>query len=63
MNLKLTNGTETPLYFTLLLSAPFSVSGVDPRNSVKTSHSDREEAGNYLLLYALQNMLVGDASS
>ncbi|XP_053116258.1 deleted in lung and esophageal cancer protein 1 isoform X2 [Hemicordylus capensis] len=57
-NLKLTNDTETPLYFKLVLSMPFAVSGVDPKKSLKTSHSDRDEEGNHLLLYALENMLV-----
>ncbi|KAJ6659300.1 hypothetical protein lerEdw1_019171 [Lerista edwardsae] len=57
-NLKLTNDTETPLSFKLVLAMPFSVTGVDPKKSLKTSHSNREEEGNHLLLYALQNMLV-----
>ncbi|XP_077158787.1 deleted in lung and esophageal cancer protein 1 isoform X2 [Paroedura picta] len=58
LNLKLTNNTETPLSFKLLLSPPFSVSGVDPKNSLATSHSDRDDRGHQLLLDALQNMLV-----
>ncbi|XP_053571638.1 LOW QUALITY PROTEIN: deleted in lung and esophageal cancer protein 1 [Bombina bombina] len=57
-NLKLINSTETPLYFRLLLSKPFSVSTVDLNKSIKTSHSDREEQGDELVLYPQQNLLV-----
>ncbi|XP_029139257.1 deleted in lung and esophageal cancer protein 1 [Protobothrops mucrosquamatus] len=58
LNVKLTNNTETPLAFNLLLSTPFSISGVDPAKSVKTSQNERDEGGAHLLLYALENMLV-----
>uniref|UniRef100_A0ACB8FW80 Uncharacterized protein n=1 Tax=Sphaerodactylus townsendi TaxID=933632 RepID=A0ACB8FW80_9SAUR len=58
LNLKLTNDTETTLSFKLLLTAPFSVSGVDPKTCLVTSHSDRENGGHHFVLSALQNMLV-----
>ncbi|NXR08094.1 DLEC1 protein, partial [Semnornis frantzii] len=52
-SLKLTNHTKAPLYFRLLLSAPFSLS------STKTSHSKKEsEQQPQLVLYPQQNMLV-----
>uniref|UniRef100_A0A8C3SZP0 DLEC1 cilia and flagella associated protein n=1 Tax=Chelydra serpentina TaxID=8475 RepID=A0A8C3SZP0_CHESE len=57
-NLKLTNSTEAPLHFRILLSVPFAVSSIDPNRSLKTSHSDREEQGKQLLLHPQQNMLV-----
>uniref|UniRef100_A0A8C0GUZ5 DLEC1 cilia and flagella associated protein n=1 Tax=Chelonoidis abingdonii TaxID=106734 RepID=A0A8C0GUZ5_CHEAB len=57
-NLKLTNSTEAPLHFRILLSVPFTVSSIDPNRSLKTSHSDREEQGKQLLLHPQQNMLV-----
>ncbi|XP_030053791.1 deleted in lung and esophageal cancer protein 1 [Microcaecilia unicolor] len=57
-NLKLINSTETPLYFRLLLTKPFRLLGIDPNKSVKTSHSDRDEQGEYLVLHPQQNMLV-----
>ncbi|XP_069503787.1 deleted in lung and esophageal cancer protein 1 isoform X2 [Ambystoma mexicanum] len=55
--LKLINATETPLFFRLLLSRPFTVSGFEPNKSLKTSHSDRDEQGQ-LVLYPQQNMMV-----
>ncbi|KAJ7322118.1 hypothetical protein JRQ81_018405, partial [Phrynocephalus forsythii] len=58
LNVKLTNNTETPLSFKLLLTTPFSVSGVDPKKSVQTSGSDRGEGGHHLFLQALENMLL-----
>ncbi|XP_013928134.1 PREDICTED: deleted in lung and esophageal cancer protein 1 [Thamnophis sirtalis] len=58
LNVKLTNNTETPLAFNLILSTPFSISGVDPEHSLKTSQSERDEGGAHLLLYTLENMLV-----
>ncbi|XP_042328214.1 deleted in lung and esophageal cancer protein 1 isoform X2 [Sceloporus undulatus] len=58
VNVKLTNNTETPLSFKLILTTPFSVSGVDPKKRIKTSHSDKDDRGNHLLLCALENMLV-----
>uniref|UniRef100_A0ABM5GMR3 Deleted in lung and esophageal cancer protein 1 isoform X2 n=1 Tax=Pogona vitticeps TaxID=103695 RepID=A0ABM5GMR3_9SAUR len=58
LNVKLTNNTEAPLSFKLLLTMPFSVSGVDPKKTIKTSGSDRDEGGNRLLLHALENMLL-----
>ncbi|XP_048693431.2 deleted in lung and esophageal cancer protein 1 isoform X1 [Caretta caretta] len=57
-NLKLTNSTEAPLHFRILLSVPFTVSSIDPNRSLKTSHSDREEQGKQLLLHPQQNVLV-----
>ncbi|KAM4705192.1 deleted in lung and esophageal cancer protein 1 [Rhinophrynus dorsalis] len=57
-SLKLLNCTETPLYFRLLLSSPFSVSSIDPTKSIKTSHSDRDEQGEQLVLHPQQNTLV-----
>uniref|UniRef100_A0A8C3I068 DLEC1 cilia and flagella associated protein n=1 Tax=Chrysemys picta bellii TaxID=8478 RepID=A0A8C3I068_CHRPI len=57
-NLKLTNSTEAPLHFRILLSVPFAVSSIDPNRSLKTSHHDREEQGKQLLLHPQQNMLV-----
>ncbi|XP_043365668.1 deleted in lung and esophageal cancer protein 1 isoform X2 [Dermochelys coriacea] len=57
-NLKLTNSTEAPLHFRILLSVPFAVSSIDPNRSLKTSHSDREEQGKQLLLHPQQNVLV-----
>lgn len=56
-SLKLINSTETPLYFRLLLSCPFTISGIDTTKNLKTSHSDRDEQGQ-LVLYPQQNMLV-----
>ncbi|XP_063159400.1 deleted in lung and esophageal cancer protein 1 [Candoia aspera] len=58
LNVKLTNNTETPLAFNLILSNPFSISGVDPAKSLKTSQSEGGEGRTHLLLYALENMLV-----
>ncbi|XP_062982585.1 deleted in lung and esophageal cancer protein 1 [Elgaria multicarinata webbii] len=58
LNVKLTNNTQTPLSFRFILTTPFSVCGVDPKKSLKTSQSDRDEWGDHLLLYALENMLV-----
>ncbi|XP_075444055.1 deleted in lung and esophageal cancer protein 1 isoform X2 [Ascaphus truei] len=57
-NLKLRNSTETPLYFRLLLSKPFTLSSIDPNKSVATSHSDREEQGTQMVLQPQQNSLV-----
>ncbi|XP_073190808.1 deleted in lung and esophageal cancer protein 1 isoform X2 [Lepidochelys kempii] len=57
-NLKLTNSTEAPLHFRILLSVPFAVSSIDPNRSLKTSHSDREEQGKQFLLHPQQNVLV-----
>ncbi|XP_043397559.1 deleted in lung and esophageal cancer protein 1 isoform X2 [Chelonia mydas] len=57
-SLKLTNSTEAPLHFRILLSVPFAVSSIDPNRSLKTSHSDREEQGKQLLLHPQQNVLV-----
>ncbi|XP_067386498.1 deleted in lung and esophageal cancer protein 1-like [Emydura macquarii macquarii] len=59
LNLKLTNSTEAPLHFRILLSMPFTVSSIDPNKSLKTSHSDKEGQGKQLLLHPQQNMLVG----
>ncbi|XP_054847469.1 deleted in lung and esophageal cancer protein 1 [Eublepharis macularius] len=56
INLKLTNNTETPLHFKLILTPPFSISGVDPKKSLVTPHRDSGE--NQIILCALQNMLV-----
>ncbi|XP_061441720.1 deleted in lung and esophageal cancer protein 1 isoform X2 [Rhineura floridana] len=58
LNVKLTNNTETPLSFKLILTMPFSVSGIDPKKSLKTSHSGRNEGEHHLALCALENMLV-----
>ncbi|XP_053265484.1 deleted in lung and esophageal cancer protein 1 isoform X3 [Podarcis raffonei] len=58
LNLKLTNNTETPLSFKLVLTTPFSVSGVDPKKNLKIPHSDSENGEQHLLLYPLENMLV-----
>ncbi|XP_074841264.1 deleted in lung and esophageal cancer protein 1 [Carettochelys insculpta] len=57
-NLKLTNSTEAPLHFKILLSEPFTVSSTDPNKSLKTSNRDREEQRKLLLLHPQQNMLV-----
>ncbi|XP_018408981.1 PREDICTED: deleted in lung and esophageal cancer protein 1 [Nanorana parkeri] len=57
-NMKLINCTETPLYFRLLLSNPFSVSAIDPNKSVRTSQSDREDRGEQIVLHPQQNTLV-----
>ncbi|XP_063777866.1 deleted in lung and esophageal cancer protein 1 isoform X2 [Pseudophryne corroboree] len=57
-NLKLKNCTETPLYFRLLLSKPFTILAVDPNKSIRTSQSDREEHGGQLVLQPQQNTLV-----
>ncbi|OXB72662.1 UNVERIFIED_CONTAM: hypothetical protein H355_007677 [Colinus virginianus] len=55
-SLKLINCTKVPLYFRLLLSAPFSLAGTD----LKTSHREGEETEQQpqLVLYPQQNMLV-----
>ncbi|XP_033914981.3 deleted in lung and esophageal cancer protein 1 isoform X1 [Acipenser ruthenus] len=55
--LRLLNNTETPLYFRLLAPEPFSVLHVEPRASMETSHSDREEEGG-LVLHPQHNMQV-----
>ncbi|XP_050174135.1 deleted in lung and esophageal cancer protein 1 [Myiozetetes cayanensis] len=59
-SLKLINCTKVPLYFRLLLSPPFSVSGADPKKGTKTSHSEKEEREHQPqhVLYPQQNMLV-----
>ncbi|XP_068092036.1 deleted in lung and esophageal cancer protein 1 isoform X2 [Hyperolius riggenbachi] len=57
-NLKLMNFTETPLYFRLLLSKPFSISATDPIKILQTSQSDREERAGQMVLHPQQNMLV-----
>ncbi|XP_021244314.1 deleted in lung and esophageal cancer protein 1 isoform X2 [Numida meleagris] len=59
-SLKLINGTKVPLYFRLLLSAPFSLASTDLKRSTKTSHSENEGTGwqPQLVLYPQQNMLV-----
>ncbi|XP_043546785.1 deleted in lung and esophageal cancer protein 1 isoform X1 [Chiloscyllium plagiosum] len=51
---KLTNSTETPLYFQFLLKRPFCILNVDPKNSLKSSNSDREENAKMLVLYPQQ---------
>ncbi|KAM4689079.1 deleted in lung and esophageal cancer protein 1 [Discoglossus pictus] len=56
--LKLINGTETPLYFRLLLSKPFSISAIDPKKSIKTSQSEREEPAGEMVLQPQQNTMV-----
>ncbi|XP_067326488.1 deleted in lung and esophageal cancer protein 1 [Anolis sagrei] len=58
LNVKLTNNTETPLSFKLILTMPFSISGVDPKKSLQICHSEREEDRHCFLLYALENMLL-----
>ncbi|KAM9308186.1 deleted in lung and esophageal cancer protein 1 [Gastrophryne carolinensis] len=57
-SLKLTNCSETPLYFKLLLSKPFTIAAIDPKKSVHTSQSDREEQGEQVVLFPRQNTLV-----
>ncbi|XP_069814928.1 deleted in lung and esophageal cancer protein 1 isoform X2 [Dendropsophus ebraccatus] len=57
-NVKLINCTETPLYFRLLLSRPFTVAAVDPNKNLKTSHSDRDERASQIVLHPQQNTLV-----
>ncbi|XP_075068288.1 deleted in lung and esophageal cancer protein 1 isoform X2 [Mixophyes fleayi] len=57
-NLKLMNCTETPLYFRLLMSKPFSISAIDPKESLRTSQSDREEQGEQIVLHPQQHALV-----
>uniref|UniRef100_A0A8D0DPN9 DLEC1 cilia and flagella associated protein n=1 Tax=Salvator merianae TaxID=96440 RepID=A0A8D0DPN9_SALMN len=60
INMKLTNNAETPLSFKFILAMPFSVSGIDPKKSQKSSpkDKDKDKGGNDLLLYTLENMLV-----
>uniref|UniRef100_A0A8V1A8F0 DLEC1 cilia and flagella associated protein n=1 Tax=Gallus gallus TaxID=9031 RepID=A0A8V1A8F0_CHICK len=59
-SLKLTNCTKVPLYFSLLLSAPFSLTSTDLKKSTNTFHSETEETEQepQLVLYPQQNMLV-----
>ncbi|XP_072184617.1 deleted in lung and esophageal cancer protein 1 [Excalfactoria chinensis] len=59
-SLKLTNCTQVPLYFRLLLTAPFSLTSTDLKKSIKTSRSEKEETEQQpqLVLYPQQNMLV-----
>ncbi|XP_055506112.1 deleted in lung and esophageal cancer protein 1 [Leucoraja erinacea] len=56
--LKLSNNTETPLCFHFLLQTPFCVLDVDPKNTLKSSNSDREENVKFLMLFPLQHMHV-----
>ncbi|XP_078286073.1 deleted in lung and esophageal cancer protein 1 isoform X7 [Rhinoraja longicauda] len=56
--LKLSNDTETPLCFHFLLQSPFCVLDVDPKNTLKSSNSDREENVKFLLLLPQQHMHV-----
>ncbi|RXM99899.1 Deleted in lung and esophageal cancer protein 1 [Acipenser ruthenus] len=60
--LRLLNNTETPLYFRLLAPEPFSVLHVEPRASMETSHSEREEEGG-LVLHPQHNMQNQDKNS
>ncbi|XP_059496324.1 deleted in lung and esophageal cancer protein 1 isoform X2 [Stegostoma tigrinum] len=55
---KLTNPTETALYFQFLLQRPFCILNVDPKNSLKSSNSDRDENTKMLVLYPQQHMHV-----
>ncbi|XP_048474162.1 deleted in lung and esophageal cancer protein 1 [Rhincodon typus] len=55
---KLTNPSETALYFQFLLQRPFCILNVDPKNSLKSSNSDREENTKMLLLYPQQHLHV-----
>eukprot|EP00076_Gallus_gallus_P007092 XP_003640722.2 deleted in lung and esophageal cancer protein 1 [Gallus gallus] len=59
-SLKLTNCTKVPLYFSLLLSAPFSLTSTDLKKITNTFHSETEETEQepQLVLYPQQNMLV-----
>ncbi|XP_039609639.1 deleted in lung and esophageal cancer protein 1 isoform X1 [Polypterus senegalus] len=56
-NLKLKNSTTTPLFFRLLAPGPFSIAQMNPKGSMKTSQSEREE-GKLLLLEPSHNMQV-----
>ncbi|XP_067871820.1 deleted in lung and esophageal cancer protein 1 isoform X2 [Heterodontus francisci] len=56
--LKLMNPTETPLYFQFLLQRPFCILNVDPKDSLKSSNSDREENMKMLVLNPQQHMHV-----
>ncbi|XP_051872087.1 deleted in lung and esophageal cancer protein 1, partial [Pristis pectinata] len=56
--LKLTNPMETPLSFHFLLQRPFCVLNVDPKNTLKSSNSDREENKKFLVLHPQQHMHV-----
>ncbi|XP_038654492.1 deleted in lung and esophageal cancer protein 1 isoform X2 [Scyliorhinus canicula] len=56
--LRLTNSTETPLYFQFLLHQPFCILNVEPKDILKSSNSDREENTKMLLLNPLQHMHV-----
>ncbi|XP_072911149.1 deleted in lung and esophageal cancer protein 1 [Hemitrygon akajei] len=56
--LKLTNPMETPLCFHFLLQRPFCVLDVDPKNTLKSSSSDREENTKLLVLHPRQHMHV-----
>ncbi|GCB82565.1 hypothetical protein scyTo_0022357, partial [Scyliorhinus torazame] len=56
--LRLTNSTETPLYFQFLLHQPFCILNVEPKDNLKSSNSDREENMKMLVLHPLQHMHV-----
>uniref|UniRef100_UPI00398F6025 deleted in lung and esophageal cancer protein 1 isoform X2 n=1 Tax=Pristiophorus japonicus TaxID=55135 RepID=UPI00398F6025 len=56
--LKLTNPTETSLYFQFFLQRPFCLLNVDPKDSVKSSNSDREDNTETLVLHPQQHMHV-----
>ncbi|XP_078087239.1 deleted in lung and esophageal cancer protein 1 [Mustelus asterias] len=56
--LRLKNFTETPLYFQFLLHKPFCILNVDPKDSLKSSNSDREENTKMLVLHPQQHMHV-----
>ncbi|XP_041040695.1 deleted in lung and esophageal cancer protein 1 isoform X2 [Carcharodon carcharias] len=56
--LRLMNPTETPLYFQFLLHRPFCILNVDPKDSLKSSNSDREENTKMLVLHPQQHMHV-----
>ncbi|XP_067824418.1 deleted in lung and esophageal cancer protein 1 isoform X2 [Heptranchias perlo] len=56
--LKLMNPTETPLYFQFLLQRPFCLLDVDPKDSLKSSNSDREENTKMLVLHPQKHMHV-----
>uniref|UniRef100_A0A8C2TIS8 DLEC1 cilia and flagella associated protein n=1 Tax=Coturnix japonica TaxID=93934 RepID=A0A8C2TIS8_COTJA len=60
-SLKLTNCTQVPLYFRLLLTAPFSLEiSTDLKKSTKTSRSEKRETEQQpqLVLYPQQSMVV-----
>ncbi|XP_043923496.1 deleted in lung and esophageal cancer protein 1 [Protopterus annectens] len=57
-SMKVTNSTETPLYFRTIVTSPFGVHVAGPKSSPITAQTDSEDQSRFLVLQPLQHLQV-----